>query len=211
LALLLHSATYNCTGRQRLLALLLHSLRTTTQGVSACWLYYSTRYVQLHRASAPAGSTTPLATYYYTGRQRLLALLLHSLRTTAQGVSACWLYYSTRYVQLHRASAPAGSTTPLATYNCTGRQRLLALLLHSLRTTAQGVSACWLYYSTRYVLLHRASVPAGSTTPLATYNCTGRQRLLALLLHSLRTTTQGISACWLYYSTHYVQLHRASA
>ena len=193
--------------------------------------------------SAPAGSTTPLATYNYTECQHLLALQLHSLGTTTQSVSAYWLYYSTGYIQLHRVSTPAGSTTPLATYNYTECQRLLALLLHSLRTTTQSVSVCWLYYSTCYIqqhrvstpagsttpltTLHRVSAPAGSTTPLATYNnieCqhllalllhslhyTECQRLLALLFHLLHTTTQSVSTCWLYYSTNYIQLHRASA
>ena len=137
----------------------------------------------------PAGSTTPLATYNYIERQCLLALLLHSLHITTQSVSACWLYCSTRYIQLHRASVPAGSTTPLATYNNIERQCLLVLLLHSLHTTTQSDSACWLYYSTHYIQLRRASVPAGSTTPLATYNYIERQRLLVLLLHSLHTTT----------------------
>ena len=203
--------TYNYTECQRLLALLLHSLHTTTQSVSACWLYYSTCYIQLHRESVPAGSTTPLTTYNYTECQCLLALLLHLLHTTTQSISTCWLYYSTHYIQLHIASEPAGSTTPLTTYNYTERQCLLALLLHSLHTTTQSVSTCWLYYSTHYIQLHRASAPAGSTTPLTTYNYTEHQRLLALLLHLLHTTTQSISACWLYYSTHYIQLYRASA
>ena len=181
--------TYNYTERQHLLALLLHSLHTTTQRISTCWLYYSTHYIQLHRVSAPAGSTTPLTTYNYTECQCLLALLLHSLHTTTQSVSACWLYYSTHYIQLHRVSVPTGSTTPLATYNYIECQRLLALLLHSLHTTTQSVSAYWLYYSTHYIQLHRVSAPAGSTTPLTTYNYTERQCLLALLLHSLHTTT----------------------
>ena len=137
----------------------------------------------------PAGSTTPLTTYNYVERQYLLALLRYSPHTTTQSVSACWLYYSTRYIQLHRALTPAGSTTPLATYNYTEHHCLLALLLHSLHTTTQSVSACWLYYSTCYIQLHRALAPPDSTTPLATYNYTECQCLLALLLHLLHTTT----------------------